>query len=70
MNPGSIFRSSLIPEVTVEPLRLVISDTFIQAGHLYSAATVSEISLGETRPANLAPSIDDTDRPHLFLAQV
>src|SRR6266850_3615086 len=45
--------SSVISGVTVTSSRVMISDAFIQAGHLFSAATLSETSLCESTPTSL-----------------
>src|SRR5260370_5985668 len=45
--------SSVTSGVTVTSSRVMISAAFIQAGHLFSAATLSETSLCETTPVSL-----------------
>src|SRR5712691_6232658 len=45
--------SSVISGVTVTSSRVMISEAFIHAGHLFSAATLSETSLCEITPESL-----------------
>src|SRR6266704_6313666 len=55
--------SSVFSVVTVTSSRVIISEAFIQAGHLFSAATLSEMSLWEMTPASLPlPSTTPTVR--------
>src|SRR6267143_1929331 len=45
--------SSVFSAVTVTSSRVMISEVFIQAGHLFSAATLSDTSLCEITPLSL-----------------
>src|SRR5437660_8890436 len=45
--------SSVFSAVTVTSSRVMISEVFIQAGHLFSAATLSDTSLCEITPVSL-----------------
>src|SRR6267143_7123303 len=45
--------SSVFSVVTVTSSRVMISEVFIQAGHLFSAATLSDTSLWEITPLSL-----------------
>src|SRR5882672_2809038 len=45
--------SSVISRVTVTSSRVIMSDAFIHAGHLFSAATLSDTSLCEITPESL-----------------
>src|SRR5713226_6285039 len=45
--------SSVISGVTVTSSRVMMSDAFIHAGHLFSAATLSDTSLCEITPESL-----------------
>src|SRR6267143_3500511 len=45
--------SSVMSDVTVTSSRVMISDAFIHAGHLFSAATLSDTSLCEITPESL-----------------
>src|SRR5213078_2158237 len=45
--------SSVFSAVTATSSRVMMSEVFIQAGHLFSAATLSDTSLWETTPVSL-----------------
>ena len=55
---------------TVMGCGVITSETRIQAGHLFSAATLSEISLCDMTPTQLAAGLEHAYRAHLLFAQV